>query len=126
MGEDENYLRGEVLSVGDPEEAWVLNMLPDPTGKSAIWAAKRVPDEHVTITANHFTLREVNIGDKANYLGSANLFSVAREEGWWKEGEEFDFTRAYSTGEYQYQYYSGRRVWRFFELVKPSLKLSSS
>ncbi len=39
---------GEALTVIDPEEAWVFHILSDDTGTSAVWAAQRVPDNHVS------------------------------------------------------------------------------
>ena len=34
----------ESLAVIDAEEAWVMHLMPDQTGASAIWAAQRVPE----------------------------------------------------------------------------------
>ena len=45
--------------VTDPEEAWVFHILSDDTSTSAIWAAQRVPDDHVTVVANQFIIKEV-------------------------------------------------------------------
>lgn len=115
---------GESLMVGDPDEAWSFQILSDPNGTSAIWAAKRVPDTDMTTVANMFTIREVNFTDKDNYILSPNLVDAAKERGWWKEGEPFDFTKMYSAGEYAHKYYSGRRMWGGFRLAAPSKKLS--
>ena len=34
---------GEALSVSDRDEAWMFHIMADDTGKSAVWAAQRVP-----------------------------------------------------------------------------------
>mmetsp|Transcript_62716 Transcript_62716/g.183445 ORF Transcript_62716/g.183445 Transcript_62716/m.183445 type:complete len:581 (-) Transcript_62716:48-1790(-) len=114
---------GESLIVGDPEEAWAFQILSDPTGTSAIWAAKRLPDTDVTVVANMFTIREVNASDKDNYILSPNIFSIAESQNWWKQGEPLDFTRMYSGGEYSHKYYTGRRMWGAFRLAAPSVSL---
>jgi len=116
---------GEALQVGDAEEAFSFNILADPTGKSAIWAARRVPDENVTVMSNMFTIREVDVNDTFNCLASPNVYSVAQERGWWKPGEILDFTKVYSNGEYAHKYYAGRRMWGAFRLISPSTKLPS-
>ena len=36
----------------DKNEAWVFHVLGDDTGSSAVWAAQRVPDDHVAAIAN--------------------------------------------------------------------------
>jgi len=114
---------GESLIVGDPEEAWAFQILSDPTGTSAIWAAQRVPDAHVTVVANMYTIRVVDANDTSNFMLSPNLFDAARERGWWRDGEPFDFTKMYSGGEYAHKYYSGRRMWGGFRRASPSLSL---
>ena len=49
----------EALVVTDPEEAWVFHILSDDTTTSAVWAAQRVPDDHVSVVANQFIIKEV-------------------------------------------------------------------
>eukprot|EP00931_Biecheleriopsis_adriatica_P077722 TRINITY_DN51225_c0_g1_i1.p1 TRINITY_DN51225_c0_g1~~TRINITY_DN51225_c0_g1_i1.p1 ORF type:complete len:668 (-),score=56.08 TRINITY_DN51225_c0_g1_i1:15-1940(-) len=114
---------GEALQVADPNEVWTFNILADDTGTKAIWAAVRVPDDHVTVLANMFTIRDVDTNDTQNCMASANVYSVAEKYGWWKPGEILDFTKVYSNGEYDHKYYSGRRMWRVLSLAAPSLKL---
>jgi len=75
------------------------------------------------VVANMFTIREVDPNDHENFILSPNLFEIAKQQGWWKEGQPFDFTKMYSGGEYAHKYYSGRRMWGLFRMAKPSLEL---
>ena len=118
------HVHGQSLMVSDPTEGWVFHVLPDPTGTSAIWAAQRVPNGHVTVVPNIFIIRDVDLTDKANFAGSPNMYTVAQARGWWKPGTPLDFTAVYSDGEYAHKFYSGRRLWRAFDMLSPSLKLS--
>lgn len=118
---------GETLLVGDPTEAFVVHFLPDPTGKSCVWVAQRVPDENVTVIANMFTIREVDEADDVNFLGSFdNMKKIALEHNLWDGNGLLDFTHTFSDGEYAHQYYSGRRMWGAYRLFKPSLALNAT
>ena len=59
-------------------QVWIFHILPDDTGSSAIWAAARVPDSHVSVVANAFVIREVNVSDSSNFLASGNMLQVAK------------------------------------------------
>jgi len=48
-GDDSKGEGGEALTVVDPNEAWVFHVLSDDTGTSAVWAAQRVQDDHVSL-----------------------------------------------------------------------------
>jgi len=37
-------------------QAWAFQILSDPTGKSAIWAAQRLPDDHMTVVVSWQTI----------------------------------------------------------------------
>jgi dipeptidase len=109
----------ETLLIGDTQEGWVMHFVPYPLNNSAVWVAKRVPDDEVTVVMNMFTIREVDLNDDANYLASPNMLDVAKKHGLWDKERDgaFDFTRAFSAGEYAHKYYSGRRVWGGFRLI---------
>lgn len=104
----------ESLFIGDPEEVFIFHILPDPTGLSAIWAAQRVPDDHVAVVANMFVIRNIDFQDSQNFLYSESVKTVAEAKGWWKPGTPLDFTKVYSNGEYAHKFYSGRRMWGAF------------
>jgi len=98
----------------------VFHILSDPSGKSALWVVQRVPDGHVAVIANMFTIREIDLGDSANFLGSSNLLDTARTYGLWDGKGALDFTRAFSLGEYASKYYSGRCTERTSTLCSPA------
>jgi dipeptidase len=113
----DNCVGGEAMYVSDPEEVWVFHVLPDDTHTSAIWAAEKIPDSHISMMANMFIIRYINLTDSAKFLFSDNMVSIAEAKGWWKGDNRtpFDFTAIYSDGEYSHKYYSGRRVWAGYE-----------
>lgn len=118
---------GEALTVTDTKEAWMFHVLPDDTGKSAVWAAQRVPDDEMTAVANQFTIQELDLNNKDFFLASANVHDVAIRAGFWdpKDNVPFSFSRAYSQPRVEtHKYYAARRIWRLFTLSNPSLDLS--
>lgn len=120
---------GEALTVTDAKEAWMFHILPDDTGKSAIWAAQRVPDDHMTGIGNQFVIHEMNLSDPDYFMASANVQEVAIRNKIWspEDNVPFDFTRAYAKPRLGSRvYYSTRRVWRLFTLANPDLDLSPS
>ncbi|OQR90534.1 peptidase, partial [Thraustotheca clavata] len=117
---------GEALAVADPTEVWIVHFHPDDTGASAVWVAQRVPDNHITVVANQFTIHHVNLSDTNNFMGSANMVDVAIRANLYDPqlNGTFDFTRVYAHPIAPDQYYATRRVWRVFTLTNPSLELS--
>lgn len=119
------YAGGETLTIIDTEEAWVFDILASPDGKSAIWVAQRVPDDEVAVMANQFTIREIDLKKPDFFMASANIFRIAKEQGWWHPAEgPFDFVRAYMPVYNKTRYYSLRRKWRAYDLFAPSKKFS--
>eukprot|EP00041_Stephanoeca_diplocostata_P023975 m.599455 g.599455 ORF g.599455 m.599455 type:complete len:590 (-) comp22425_c0_seq5:421-2190(-) len=121
-GESDSFEGGaETLVVNDADEVFIFHVLADPTGTSAIWAAQRVPDNHVGVVANMFTIRFIDFSDDYNFLWSKSVQTVAEAKGWWTPGKPLDFTRIYSDGEYAHKFYSGRRMWGAYRRFGVSL-----
>jgi dipeptidase len=114
---------GECITIADPKEVWHFEIFgAGLKEKGAIWAAVRIPDDHVGISANIPRIGELNLKDPDHYLASDNVISYAVEKGWWdpKSGQAFKFWKAYG--------YSGQKpfsIREFYVLstLAPSLKL---
>ncbi len=114
---------GECFTFADPNETWHFEILGPGKGKiGAVWAAVRVPDGNVGVSANASRIRKINLDDKENYMASDNVFSLAEELGFWnhESGEDFEFCYAYADRK---SMGSRRREWRVLSLVAPSLNL---
>lgn len=76
VGGDESMGEGgEALTVIDKNEAWVFHITSDDTGKSAVWVAQRVPDDHVSMVANLWVIRHI-YPNHPDFLYSANIWEV--------------------------------------------------
>ncbi|UCH85741.1 MAG: C69 family dipeptidase, partial [Candidatus Latescibacterota bacterium] len=118
---------GECLSICDPNEAWHFEIVgPGQGNVGAIWAAQRVPDDHIAVSANASRIRTVDLGNSDYFMASENLTTVAQDSGWWDPSQgEFEFCYAYDpTGRVSYA--ATRREWRVFDLCAPSLGLHAN
>ena len=114
---------GECLTISDKNEVWHFEIVGPGKGKvGAIWAAQRVPDDHVAVNANASTIKEIDLDNEDYFMASDNIYEVAKENGWWNEDETFRFCYAYAPGSRE-SVASRRREWRVFDLLAPSLKL---
>jgi dipeptidase len=115
---------GEALTIADPKEVWVMEILGPGTDQvGAVWAAQRVPDEHVSVVANAARIGTLDLADKENFLASANVLDVARGQGYWNPQDgPFRFYQAYNP-DGRTSYACTRREWRVLSLLAPSLEL---
>ena len=114
---------GECLTVCDTKEAWVFEIMgPGPLQIGAVWAARRVPEGEVSVSANRSRIGEINFNDKENFMASENVFKLGEEMGWYdpKAGKPFKFSEVYAPDD---SIGCRRREWRVFSTLAPSLKL---
>ena len=83
---------GRTYCIADPNEAWMLSVV---NGKH--WIAQRIPDNHIAVIPNYYTIREIDLADTLNFLGSADIVEYAIEREWHNpDNGPFIFREAYS------------------------------
>jgi dipeptidase len=119
---------GEALTIADPQEVWLMEIVGSGKDKiGAVWAARRVPDDHVSVVANAARIGELDLQDAENFMASGNVTQVAQDMGYWdpKSGKPFKFFQAYNpTGRTSFA--ATRREWRVLDLLAPSLQLHAN
>ena len=118
---------GESISIADPQEAWILEIIgPGPGGQGAHWVALRVPDGYVSCHANKARIGEFPLADPENCLYSDKVISFAIEKGYYDpdSGKPFRFCDAYCPSTPKNQRYGDTRVWSILRRAAPSLNLS--
>ncbi len=88
-----------------------------------VWAAQRIPDGHVGLSANRSRIGRIDLGDTEHFLASRNVFTLAQELGLCKAGEPLIWHEVYGAP-------GGRenclREWRVLSLAAPSLGLKAT
>ena len=88
---------GECLTVADKNEVWQFEIVG--VGKDRIgaaWVAKRVPDDHVAVSANIPRIGRIDRKSK-DMMASANVERVAIDNGLWDGKGEFIFWKYFNT-----------------------------
>ncbi len=118
---------GECLTIADKKEVWHFEIVGLGREKvGSIWAAQRIPDEHISVNANASRIRRVDLDNQDQFMASDNVFMVAQDSGWWdpKKGS-FEFCYAYDP-EGRTSFAARRREWRVLSLAAPSLNLHAN
>jgi dipeptidase len=98
---------GRTLTICDLREGWLVAMV---NGKH--WVAERVPDDRVAIIANTYTIREVNLKDTRNFLGSPDLIEYAVKRGWYDPAKgPFSFEEVYADSKTRVAIANTHRQW---------------
>jgi len=111
---------GECITIADSKEVWHFEVFGEGPAKiGGVWAAVRVPDDHVGVSANIVRIGEINLKDPDHTMASDNVFQVAQDLGLWDPKKEpFKFYKAYGG----IKNFSMREYY-IFSTLAPSLKL---
>lgn len=118
----------ETLVIADTEEAWVFEVFgvgngwePGSGRPGAIWAAQRLPDDQATMVPNWSIIKEINAGDKSQFLASDNYMQEAIARGWYDpaSGKPFIWQEAYSPLPEEY---ATSRFWLFYTTFMSNLR----
>ena len=114
---------GECITIADKNEVWQMEILgegPDKIG--GVWAAKRIPDDEVGVSANIARIGKLERGSKDFYC-SDNCEAVAKKYGLWDGKGDFVFWKAFRAEYGGGKNYSDREFFILSQLA-PSLNLN--
>jgi dipeptidase len=130
---------GESFSIGDANEAWILELIgKGPGKKGAIWVARRIPDGYICGHANHprittfpladgkksITTKEINkiFNPEVETVYAYDVIDVARAHGWFKgEDKDFSFSDTYAPIDFSGARFCEARVWSGFNKVNSQM-----
>lgn len=130
---------GESFSIGDANEAWILELIGrGPGKKGAVWVARRIPDGYISGHANHPRITQFPLADGVKSITSKELgkinnpevetvyaydvFDVAKSYGWFKgEDKDFSFSDTYAPLDFSGARFSEARVWSAFNMVNKEM-----
>ncbi|MBR1798600.1 MAG: C69 family dipeptidase [Bacteroidales bacterium] len=115
---------GECITIADRKEVWQMEILGE--GRNVvggIWAAQRVPDDHVAVSANIPRIGKLMRNDPDNFMCSDNIETVAKKYKLWNGKGDFVFWKAFTPA-----YANGKnfreREYFILSSLAPSLNLS--
>ena len=125
---------GETLTVCDPNEAWIMEIVgKGPSKNGTVWVALRVPDDCICAHANLSRIRQFPMEKKGSYkslssksfkhlnrpevecIYAADVVGLAKEKGYFSgKDEDFSFRDAYCPIDFENVRYADARIWSFF------------
>lgn len=130
---------GESFSIGDANEAWILELVGKGQGKKgAVWVARRIPDGYISGHANHPRITSFPLADGVKSITSKELdkinnpevetvyaydvFDVARSYGWFTgENKDFSFSDTFAPLDFSGARFCEARVWSGFNMVNSQM-----
>lgn len=118
----------ETLAVADTEEIWILEVFGVGEGwtrgsskPGAIWAARRLPDDHATMIPNFSIIKEIDPEDTDNFMVSVSYMQEAITRGWYDpvSGKPFIWQEIYAPLPAEY---ATGRFWLFYHTFAPNYR----
>jgi dipeptidase len=130
---------GESFSIGDANEAWILELIgKGPGKKGAVWVARRIPDGYISGHANHARITTFPLADGKKSITSKEIgkiynpevetvyaydvVDVARSFGWFKGADkDFSFSDTYAPMDFSAARFCEARVFSGFNKVNSQM-----
>jgi dipeptidase len=130
---------GESFSIGDANEAWILELIgKGPGKKGAVWVARRIPDGYISGHANHPRITTFPVADGVKSITSKDInkifnpevetvyawdvIDVARSYKWFTgEDKDFSFSDTYAPIDFSGARFCEARVWSGFNMVNSQM-----
>ncbi|NOR76446.1 MAG: peptidase [Draconibacterium sp.] len=88
---------GECITIADTKEVWQLEIFGEGKDKiGGVWAAQRIPDDHVGVSANLSRIAEIDLENTNFFMASENIYDVAKKLGFWDGEKTFKYWEVYS------------------------------
>jgi len=110
------------IAFADQNEVWYLE-----NAGGHRWVAVRIPDDMYFVSANQGRIREVDLKDTQNVMGSKDLVDFAVQHGLAtaRADGKIDFFAAYTANVKSDAFYNYNRVWTLQNMYTPSFKSTS-
>jgi dipeptidase len=107
---------GRTYCIADPNETWMMSVV-----KGKHWIAQKVPNDHIAIIPNYYTIQNIDLTDTLNFLGSCDIISYAIKRDWYdpNSGKKFNFRLAYGLPFSINNMYNIARNWGATNLLSP-------
>jgi len=134
------YSTGESISIADPNEVWILEMIGKGEGeKGAVWVALRIPDGYISGHANQARIRTFPLANKRTSITSKqfdkihdpaveviysyDVITFARNKGWFNgKDADFSFSDTYAPVDFGGARFCEARVWSIFRKINDDME----
>jgi len=112
---------GEALCIADKNEVWIMEIFavgadwdPERGNAGAIWAAQRVPDDHVAVIPNWSNIKQIDLSKPDWFKASSNYMQFAIDKGWYDPSGSMPFIWQNIYAPIPHEWATGR-FWLFYK-----------